>query len=150
MLEISVSDLNKIKYQLAEIVNKYKELEREFDNYRKRTREEIKQAKLEGQVKVVEAILPALDNFKKAKDIVKDEKCIEGINLIEKNLMASLEKQNVKKIDCLGKPFDPNMHNAVLLVEDPKAKSGTIIQVMEEGFTMGEKVVKYSQVVVAK
>ena len=150
MLEISVSDLNKIKYQLAEIVNKYKELEREFDNYRKRTREEIKQAKLEGQVKVVEAILPALDNFKKAKDIVKDEKCIEGINLIEKSLMVSLEKQNVKKIDCLGKPFDPNMHNAVLLVEDPKAKSGTIIQVMEEGFTMGEKVVKYSQVVVAK
>ena len=147
---VSCEEYLKLKYQLADMINKYKQLDQEFENYRKRTREEIKQATINGTVKAIELILPALDSFKKAKQIVKDEKNLEGINLIEKSLMTALEKQGVKKIDCLGKPFNPDFHNAVATVEDKTKKAGTIIDEIEFGYTLNDKVIKYSQVVVSK
>ena len=92
----------KLKYQFSEFVNKYKEYEKEFENYKRRTREEITAAKEEGIAKAVKAVIPALDTFKKARLIVKDESSLNGINLIEKSLMAELEKLGVKKIKTKG------------------------------------------------
>lgn len=147
---VSCEEYLKIKYQLADMINKYKQLDAEFENYRKRTREEIKQAKTDGLVKAVELLLPALDSFKKAKKVVKDEKNLEGINLIEKSLLQALEKHNVKRINCVGKQFNPDFHNAVAIVEDKTKKSGTIVDEIEYGYMLGDKVIKFSQVVVAK
>ena len=147
---VSCEEYLKLKYQLADAINKYKQLDKEFENYRTRTREEIKQSTTNGLVKAIELMLPALDSFKKAKQIVKDPKNLEGINLIEKSLMTALEKQGVKKIDCIGKPFNTDFHNAVALIEDKTKKSGIIIDEVESGYTLGEKVIKFSQVIVNK
>lgn len=140
----------KLKYQFSEFVNKYKEYEREFENYKRRTREEIVQAREEGVVKAVKALVPALDTFKKARLIVKDESSLNGINLIEKSIMAEFEKLGVKKIKAKGEKFDPEKHNAVLLVENSEVESGTIVEEFEAGYILGEKVIKFSQVSVAK
>lgn len=147
---VSLAEYVKLKYQMAEVINKYNSLSHEFDNYRKRTKEESKQAKIDGQSKAIEAILPALDAFKKAKDLITDKSSLSGITLIEKSLMSSLGKLGVKPIESIGKEFDPDFHNAVMLVEKDGVKSGTIVDEIEMGFMLHDKVVKYSQVVVAK
>ena len=147
---VSCEEYLKLKYQLADMINKYKQLDSEFENYRKRTREEMKEAVNDGKIKAIELVLPALDSFKKARLIVKDEKNLEGINLIEKSLMSALEKHGVKRIDCIGKEFNPNLHNAVATLEDKTKKSGTVIDEVEAGYTLNDKVIKFSQVVVSK
>ena len=143
-------ELVKLKYQFSEFVNKYKEYEKEFENYKRRTREEIKAAKEEGIAKAVKAIFPALDNFKKAKMLITDKGSLSGINLIEKSLLTELEKLGVKPIKAKGEKFDPDYHNAVMLVENKSVPSGTVVDEYETGYTLGDKVIKFSQVTVAK
>ena len=140
----------KLKYQFSEFVNKYKDFEKEFENYKRRTREEIKEAREEGIAKAVKALLPALNTFKTAKTLIKDESSLSGVEMIEKSILAEFEKLGVKKIKCKGEKFDPEMHNAVMLVENSKQESGTVVDEVEAGFIMGEKVIKFSQVTVAK
>ncbi len=149
-VSMTMEEFDAIKLQMAKILNDEKDLEKDFENYRKRAREEIEKSFLDGQTKALESILPALDSFKKAKNMISDEKSLEGINMIEKNIMQALEKLGVKKIKAVGVKFDPNMHNAILSVADGKTKAGIIIDETESGYTLGDKVIKYSQVVVAK
>lgn len=150
VVTLSQEDYDGIKLQMAKVINDYKDLERDLENYRKRSREEVESAKSQGIVKALSCIFPALDTFKKAKKIIKDEKAIEGINLIEKSLMEGLKKLGVKKIECVNKKFDPNFHNAVLSIESKDVKAGFIVEEIEAGYEMEGKVVKFSQVVVAK
>lgn len=147
---VSVAEFVKLKYQLAEMINRYRQLEHEFDNYRARTKQEVKQAKTDGITKAIETILPALDSFKKAKALISDKSSLSGVSLIEKSLLNSLEKLNIKYIDCIGQEFNPDFHNAVMLVEDKTKKPNTVVDELEMGFTLNDKVIKYSQVIVSK
>lgn len=140
----------KLKYQFSEFMNKFKDYEKEFENYKRRTREEIKEAKEEGVAKAIKAIIPALDTFKKARMIITDKSSLSGINLIEKSILNEFEKLGVKPIKCKGEKFDPELHNAVMLVEDETIESGTVVEEFEAGYTLGGKVIKFSQVSVAK
>ncbi len=139
----------KLKYQFSEFVNKYRDHEKEFENYKRRTKEEIKEAKEDGVAKAIKALIPALTTFKNAKKLITDEKSLSGIELIEKSILTEFEKLGVKKIECIDTPFDPSLHNAVMLVENPE-KSGLVVDEVEAGYVMGDKVIKFSQVIVAK
>lgn len=147
---VPMDEYVKLKYQFSEFVNRHKAYEHEFENYKKRTKEEIKSAKDEGVTKALETIIPALDSFKKAKKIITDKSSLSGIALIEKNILTQLEKLGVKRIDCVGKPFDTDFHNAVMLVENEDKEPGTVVEEVEAGFTLNDKVIKYSQVIVSK
>lgn len=146
---LSKEEFEGIQLQIAGLQNAYKELERDFDNFRKRSREDIEEAKREGKTKVIETFLPALDSFKKAKTMV-DEKSLKGIEMIENIILSDLEKVGVKKIKCVGEKFDPNFHNAVLVVEDKKHKAGIVLEEIEGGYLLNDKVIKYSQVIISK
>ena len=150
IVTLSQEDYDGIKKQMAKVINDYKDLERDLENFRKRSREEVESAKSQGVIKALESIFPALDSFKKAKGIIKDEKSLEGVRLIEKSLMEALKKLGVKKIECVGKKFDPNLHNAVLSLDTKDVKSGYVVEEIEAGYEMEGKVVRFSQVVVAK
>lgn len=147
---LTQDEFNAIKAQLASAINSYTELEKDFDNFRARSIQNVASARYEGMTKAILALTPALDSFKKAKTMVKDQASLEGILLIEKAIMSSLEKLGVKKIDAVGKEFDPNYHNATLMQEFKGKKSGTVVEEMESGYTLNDKVIKYSQVIVAK
>ena len=149
-VSLTTEEFDAIKLQMAKVINDEKELEKDFENYRKRSREEVEKSFADGQTKALETILPALDSFKKAKKMILDEASIEGVNLIEKSIMQALEKLGVKKIKAVGEKFNPELHNAILSVQDDKAKAGYIVEETESGYTLGNKVIKYSQVVVAK
>lgn len=150
VVTLSQDEYNGIKLQMAKVINDYKELERDLENYRKRSREDVENARLDGITKALEVILPSLDTFKKAKKIIKDQNSLDGVSMIEKGIVEALKKLNVNKIDCLNKKFDPNYHNAVLSIVDEKHKAGTVIEEVEAGYMFNDKVIKFSQVVVAK
>ena len=97
-VSLTTEEFDAIKLQMAKVINDEKELEKDFENYRKRSREEVEKSFADGQTKALETILPALDSFKKAKKMILDEASIEGVNLIEKSIMQALEKLGVKKM----------------------------------------------------
>ena len=124
-------------------------LRAEFDNYRKRTQNDISKAYSNGFNQAITEFLPALDSFKMATEYITDPNTLMGIQYIEKGILATLEKMGVKAIDVSGK-FDPNFHQAIGSEISPEHESGDIIKECFKGFTMGDKVIRYSQVIVCK
>ena len=124
-------------------------LRAEFDNYRKRTQNDIAKAYSNGFNQAITEFLPALDSFKMATEYITDPNTLMGIQYIEKGILNTLEKIGVKAIDVSGK-FDPNFHQAIGSEVSPEHESGDIVKECFKGFTMGDKVIRYSQVIVAK
>ena len=149
-VEITKNDLELIKLQMANLANNYKELEKDFENYRMRTKDNLQNAKLEGVTKAVLAFSEALDTFDKAKKMVKDKTSLDGIEMIEKSILQALNTLGVQKIETKGKTFDPDFHTALAMQEVQGAKSGTIIDEAESGYILDGKVIKFSKVIVAK
>lgn len=124
-------------------------LQAEFDNYRKRTDMEVSRAYRNGFNDAIVDFLPALDSFKMAKEYIQDKNTLMGIDYIEKGILNTLEKMGVKAIDATGK-FDPNFHQAIDTDTTADVESGCIVKECYKGFMMGDKVIRYSQVIVKK
>lgn len=136
---------------IEELTDKVKRQMAEFDNFRKRTEKEKSQMYEVGAKSIVEKILPVIDNFERglATAADKEDPFVDGMDKIYKQLVASLEEVGVKEIDCLGKEFDPNLHNAVMHVEDEEAGENVIVEVFQKGYTYKDTVVRHSMVKVA-
>ncbi len=124
-------------------------LRAEFDNYRKRTQNDIAKAYSNGFNQAITEFLPALDSFKMATEYITDPNTLMGIQYIEKGILATLEKMGIEVIDVSGK-FDPNFHQAIGSEASSEHESGDIIKECFKGFKMGDKVIRYAQVIVAK
>ena len=124
-------------------------LRAEFDNYRKRTQSDISKAYSNGFNQAITEFLPALDSFKMATEYIADQNTLVGIQYIEKGILATLEKMGIQTIDCSGK-FDPELHQAIGSETSAEHESGDIIRECFKGFKIGDKVIRYSQVIVAK
>ncbi|MCM1027190.1 MAG: nucleotide exchange factor GrpE [Roseburia sp.] len=139
-----------LKDQIAQLEDKVKRQLAEFENFRNRTEKE-KSAMFEtGAKSVIEKMLPVVDNFERGLATVSEEKkddaFVEGMNRIYKQLMTELENIGVKPIEAEGKEFDPNLHNAVMQVEDGDYESGTVVQELQKGYTYRDSVVRHSMV----
>ena len=126
----------------------------EVENFRRRTEKE-KQAMFEtGARSVIEKILPVIDNFERGLSTISDEEketgFASGMNMIYKQLLTELENIGVKAIEAVGKPFDPNLHNAVMQVASEEYESGTVAQELLKGYTYRDNVVRYSMVAVVE
>ena len=132
----------------------------EMENLRKRTAKEVADARLYGITGFARDVLDIADNLQRALDAVPAEaratadpgliSLIEGVELTERSLLNALEKHGVKKLDPQGQKFDPNFHQAMFEVPDPSEPSGTVVQVMQAGYTIGERVLRPALVGVAK
>lgn len=122
-------------------------LQSDFDNYRKRTNENIKKIKDDAAAETIEKFLPALDSLSQGIVSVKDEQAVLGLKLIYRQFKETLNSLNVEEIDALDQAFDPNLHNAVMQ-ESAKTKEeeGTISQVFTPGYKMGDRVIRHSVV----
>ena len=135
---------------LAEAADKYLRLAAEYDNYRKRTAKEKENAWTEAKAQTVAAFLPVYDNLERAlKQDTADEAYKKGVEMTMKGLQDALTGLGVEVIPALGEVFDPNRHNAVMHVDDPEAGENTIVEVFQQGFLCGEKVIRFSMVKVA-
>ncbi len=130
--------------------DRYLRLAAEYDNYRKRTAREKDAAWTEAKAQTVAAFLPVYDNLERAlKQTCTDEAYAKGVEMIMKGLQDALTGLGVEQIPALGESFDPNRHNAVMHVDDESASENTIVEVFQQGFTCGEKVIRFAMVKVA-
>jgi len=130
------------------------------ENQRRRFEKEIKDAYDFGGFSFAREMLSSLDNLQRAKkSILEDEvlkkseeftKFLKNIEIIEKDLVSTFEKNKIIKIDCLNKKFDPNFHQAMLEIEDDKVDPGTIVQEVQSGFMFGERLLRPSFVGISK
>ena len=132
----------------------------EIENQRRRFEKEIKDAFEFGSFNFAKESLSILDNLQRAKDaiindaVLKDnkdlDKFLENINVIEKDLVSIFEKNNIKRIEVKGKKFDPNLHQAMTEIEDEKSEAGSVIQEIQTGYMLGQRLLRPALVGVAK
>ena len=145
---------NKLQEKIDELEDKVKRQMAEFDNFRKRSEKE-KSAMFEtGAKSVVEKILPVVDNFERGLAVLSEEEMkqpfAEGMNMVYKQLIAELEKLEVKPIEAVGCEFNPELHNAVMQVESEEYSSGIIAQELQKGYMYRDSVVRHSMVAVVQ
>ena len=122
----------------------------EYDNYRKRTAKEKENLWTDAKADTVQAFLPVYDNLERAlKQETADEAFKKGVEMTMNQLKEVFAKLGVTEIDAQGKPFDPNLHNAVMHIEDDNLGENTVAQVFQAGFMLGEKVIRFAMVQVA-
>jgi len=130
--------------------NKYLRLAAEYDNYRKRSAREREQTYNDARTDTITSLLPIYDNLERAlKMECEDEAFYKGIEMTMTALVEILENMGVTQIPAIGEPFDPNRHNAVMSVENPELGEKVVSDEFQKGFTLGERVIRFSNVVVA-
>ena len=161
------SDKNKEDVKEKTVEEKLKDVEEkllrslaEIENQRRRFEKEIKDAFEFGSYNFAKESLAILDNLQRAKQAIKNDetlkinkdldKFLENITIIEKDLISIFEKNNIKKIDTQNKKFDPNFHQAMTEVEDDKADPGTILQEIQAGYMLAERLLRPALVSVSK
>ncbi len=142
----------KAKAEAIEWKDKYIRLYAEFDNYKKRTLKEKAELILNGGEKTITSILPILDDFERAfADKGKDADAVrEGFELIFKKLIKTLEGLGVKKIETEEKDFDVDFHEAIAMVPGADEKKGKVIDCVQNGYTLNDKVIRHAKVAVGQ
>ena len=132
----------------------------EIENQRRRFEKEIKDAFEFGSFNFAKENLAILDNLQRAKEAIRNDtklkdnkdldKFLENINIIEKDLISIFERNRIKKIDTKNKKFDPNFHQAMSEIDDDKAEPGSILQEIQAGYMLGERLLRPALVSVSK
>ena len=141
---------DKFEQQVEELTDRLKKNMAEFDNFRKRTEKEKASMYVIGARDIVEKILPVVDNFERGlAQAPEGDAFADGMKMIYKQLMTALDEMGGKEIEAKGKEFDPNLHNAVMHVEDENAGANEVVEVFQKGYTYKDFVVRHSMVKVA-
>ena len=139
--------------ELSEQKEQFLRLAAEYDNYRKRTAKEKETIYADAKIDTITAMLPVYDNLERALAQYKDEDAEsphrKGVEMVFTQFKESLSKLGVTAMDAAGAPFDPEKHNAVMHVEDESAGENTVVEVLQQGFTLGAKVLRFAIVKVA-
>jgi molecular chaperone GrpE len=146
--------------ELAEMKDRLLRTLAEMENLRKRTEREVTDARLYGVASFARDVLGVADNIRRALDAVPPEArahanagmkaLVDGVELTERELLKALEKNGVRQFTPHGEKFDPNIHQAMYEVPDPSVPAGSIVQVMQPGYMIGERVLRPALVAVAK
>lgn len=145
-----LTELESLKDQVAQQEDKYLRLAAEYDNYRRRTAKEKDSIWNDAKADAAVAFLPVYDNLERAlKQETADEAFKKGVEMTMTQLKTVLEKLGVEEIPAQGESFDPNVHNAVMHMEDEALGENTVVEVFQAGFKMGEKVIRHAMVKVA-
>jgi molecular chaperone GrpE len=152
--------LQNLQQENADLKDKLLRSLADIENMRRRTDREVADAKIYGVSSFARDMLPFADNLRRAVESVPSElrergeasvkSLIEGIELTERDFLSRLTRHGVKKLEPLGAKFDPNMHEALYEVPDETKPNGTVVQVMEEGYSIGDRVLRPAKVGVSR
>lgn len=132
--------------KLTELNDKYLRLYSEYENYRKRTNLEKADLLLNGSREMMKAILPVIDDFERALSATEDE----GVQLIYNKMLKILEQKGLKAMEVKGEKFDENLHEAITRIPAAEeSQKGLVVDVVEKGYYLNDKVLRYAKVVVA-
>lgn len=145
-------ELEKAKIAIGEEQDKFVRLYAEYDNFRKRSAKEREGIYADAYCDALSQIIPVLDNLERAAQFNTEEAespMAKGLDLTLKSFIETLNKMGVYEIEALGKEFDPNLHNAVMHIEDETVGENTVVEVFMKGYKKGEKILRHSMVKVA-
>lgn len=152
--------LELLKAENAELRDRYLRLAAEMDNLRRRTEREVKDAKSYSVAGFARDMLAVSDNLRRALDSIPAEvketadagltTLIEGVDMTERSMLSALERHGVRKLEPVGQKFDPNFHQAMFEVPNTEVPNNTVVQVVQAGFSIGERVLRPAMVGVAK
>ena len=149
-LEAIQAKFGELKNEKDELYDKYLRTLAEYDNFRKRSQREKDAIYGDATVDTVKKLLPILDNFERALNYeCKDEEFKKGISLIQNTLVEVFENIGVKEIPAMDQQFDPNLHEAVMHIDNPAYEENIITDVYRKGYVLGDKVIRHTMVVVA-
>lgn len=147
--ESKLSETERLQKELGEMKDKYLRIFAEFDNYRKRTIKERQDIIKLAAKDSLAALLPAVDDFSRAID--NEESMPEGVILIYNKLYKALEQQGIKEMETTGQDFDPELHEALTKIPAPSEElKGKIIDTIEKGYYLNDKIIRYAKVVVGE
>ena len=151
VLEKTKKELEEAKSSLEEKNNKYLTMLAEYDNFRKRSTLEKERTYSDAKSDALAQILPVIDNLERAASYGggNAENVAKGLEMTLRSFSEVLEKLGIKEIEALGKTFDPELHNAVFHVDDESYGEQEIIEVLQKGYIIGDRVLRYAMVKVA-
>ncbi len=149
-----------LKAENTDLRERYLRLAADMDNLRRRTEREVKDAKSYSVASFARDMLAVSDNLRRALDSIPAEArqsadtglttLIEGVELTERSMLSALERHGVRKLDPVGQKFDPNFHQAMFEMPNPEVPNNTVVQVVQDGYIIGERVLRPAMVGVAK
>ena len=145
-LEAKLAEADKA---LSEQNDKYMRMAAEYDNFRKRSAKEKEGIYADAYADALKSILPIIDNLERAVGVEGAEAVAKGLEMTLKGAGEALEKMGVEAFGAEGDQFDPNMHNAMMMVDDENHKEGEIVTVFQKGYKKGDKIIRYAMVTVA-
>ncbi|MBQ6991337.1 MAG: nucleotide exchange factor GrpE [Clostridia bacterium] len=145
-----IEDVAKLKTELEETTDRYKRIFAEFENYKKRTAKERENLYGSLLADIIRTFLPVMDNLEKAAIApTTDEEYRKGVELLMKQFADVFTSLGVKTIETVGKPFDPELHEAVSMVQDEKLGEKIVKEEFRKGYQIGSKVIRHAMVIVA-
>lgn len=140
------AEVERLNGELALRDDKYLRMAAEYDNFRRRSREERDALYESAVADTVGELLPIIDNLERASGYDDGEKVLEGLVLTAKSVISVFEKLGVEEFGKVGDSFDPNLHNAVLHVEDEAFGEGEIVEVFQKGYKKGKHIIRFAMV----
>ena len=126
----------------------------DFDNFRKRTRREVEEAQRRGRESILKDLLPVFDNFERAAthaETTPEAKAVgDGLRIVLKQFHDTLDRMGVKRVATVGLPFDPNVHEAIQHLESKDHPAGVVLNEVQPGYTMGDRLIRAALVTVSK
>ena len=143
-------EVNPLEEKLKEKEKEYLYLRAEYDNFRRRSAKEKTEAYSKAKADAAEKFLPVYDNLERAlQHGSEDEAFLKGVEMTMNQLKQVLESLDIHPIEAVGQPFDPNLHNAVMHIDDPELGENVVAACFQTGFKMGDKVIRFAMVQVA-
>lgn len=135
--------------ELAEQNDKYMRMMAEYDNFRKRSAKEKEGTYADAYADALTSIIPIIDNLERAVGVTDADGVLKGLEMTLKGASEALAKMGVESFGAEGDQFDPNIHNAVMMVESDERSEGEIVSVFQKGYRKGDKIIRYAMVTVA-
>ena len=139
-------EIEALKAEIKEKDDKYLRMAAEYDNFRRRSREEKEASYENAAADTVGELLPIIDNLERAALYDDESKVKEGLVMIAKSVESVLSKLGVTEIGAVGETFDPNLHNAVMHIDDEAYGEGEIVEVFQKGYRKGSRIIRFAMV----
>ena len=140
------TEIDELKAKLAEYEDKYLRMAAEYDNFRRRSREEKDATYENALADTVKELLPIIDNLDRAAGYTDGNQVLEGLIITAKTTASVFEKLGVEEFGKVGETFDPEIHNAVLHIDDASYGEGEIVEVFQKGYRKGKHIIRFAMV----
>ncbi|HEU5139870.1 MAG TPA: nucleotide exchange factor GrpE [Bacillales bacterium] len=146
--------IQQLEKEKEEFQSRMLRVQADYDNFRRRTKEEKAAAAKYKALGFAEKLLPALDNFDRALNTKAEgeeaKSLLQGMEIVHRQLKDAFEEENIKEIEAEGQPFDPEFHQAVMQVENEDHESNTVVEVMQKGYLLNDRVIRPAMVKVTE